>query len=123
MDAEAVRAELRGLAMKELRGRAKAGGASAEQLEAAAECEEQREALVELVLELLAEAAAAALLVTAPMGKPLRAHSGSGQSFRKLPQRASGGLSAIPNGKHAMLSYQWCVFVVACRCVVFVLAG
>jgi hypothetical protein len=47
-----ARAELAGVTMKELRACAKTNGASAEQLEAAADSEDHKMALVELLLQL-----------------------------------------------------------------------
>ena len=98
-------AELATLKPTQLRKRAVAAGVPLERIDEAEDGETPQESVTELILA----AHAVSTAETARTGKPLRAHSGSGQSVRKPPQRAGGVLSAIPNAKHAMLSYEWCV--------------
>ena len=56
-DVDALRAELSGLRLKELRSRAKAEGAEPQQLDDAADAEDPKTAVIELLLALRADAA------------------------------------------------------------------
>ena len=92
----ALRAELAVLRPMQLRKRAVAADVDSKQIEAAEDDEAPKQALIELIL------------ASAPV--PVE-DSKSQQPHHQLKKSASVDLThaVIPNGKHAMLSYQWCV--------------
>ena len=93
---DALRAELAALRSTQLRKRAVAADVDSKQIEAAEDDEAPKQALIELIL--------ASAPVPVEDSKPQQPH-------HQLKKSASVDLThaVIPNGKHAMLSYQWCV--------------
>jgi hypothetical protein len=118
----ALRAELGELAPSQLRKRAAAAGAADAAIEAAEDSTSPKDAMIELIVvaggdysaappqpgpEAPGKAddaeAAAEAATTEPQDRP---HFGVADPQPPQP-RGTGPRSIIPNGKHAMLSYQW----------------
>ena len=98
-----LRAELEGLKLSQLRRRALDAGVAAGALDAAEDDEEvsPKDSVIALLL------ASGASDETQQPQKPQKPH----HQLKRIGKSASADLvrAVIPNGKHAMLSYQWCV--------------
>ena len=109
-----LRTELATLRPTQLRKRAAAAGVEPEEIDDAEDGDTPTETLTELIL-------AAGTASTPAPATPQHPHFGaSGGSdkpqqphhqLKRIGKSASADLvrAVIPNGKHAMLSYQWCV--------------
>jgi hypothetical protein len=94
----ALREELAPLRVKALKKRARDAGVSDADLEEADDADNIKEAVVELIL------------ASGGSDKPQQPQKPHHQ-LKRIGKSASADLvrAVIPNGKHAMLSYQWCV--------------
>ena len=94
----ALRTELQGLLPKELRGRAKAAGIDADDLDDAVDSDDPKAALIQLLL---------AHGSSSPAAEGDRPHFGTKQPQSAAKAKRTSRKGLLPADKHAMISYQW----------------